>query len=210
MNCDSADPINSRENVTQMMDEHHSSGDYIAPLHVVKTRSPAPKVPLLNTSGHTLNQQRLSSTSRAPPSPPQTPQEREHSKAASPEESFFPNFLRATHQFQPASADAFAADTSITVPINPGEIILVHSVHSNGWADGTLLLSGARGWLPTNYCETLTDASLEHILSSLTYLWDLVQGVTCGDFTAFGQEDYVRRMIAGVRHFLVCTNVEMR
>ena len=73
----------------------------------------------------------------------------------------------------------------------------------HGWADGTILPSGARGWLPTNYCEPFSDASIENILSSLTYLWDLVQCVGRGDFTAFRGEDYVKRMIAGVRYFLV-------
>lgn len=187
------------------MDDLHDSVNYVAPLEIVKAQPKKAKMTLLNTTDKTWSKQSLHSSNQAPPSPPQTPQEQEHAKIEPVEDGVFPNYLRATHHFHPASTNAFAADACVTVPISPGDVILVHSVHSNGWADGTLLLSGNRGWLPTNYCEVFTDQSLEKILNSLIYFWDLVQGVARGDFSAFGQEDYVKRMIAGVRCFLVCT-----
>ena len=190
------------------MENLQSSVDFVAPLHIVKGQQKISKVAPFSSTMHAWNHQPLlSNNNQAPPSPPQTPQEQEqeYARTGLAEEGVFPNYLRATHHFHPALPDAAAAagGTSITVPINAREIILVHSIHPNGWADGTLLLSGARGWLPTNYCETFTSASMESILSSLTYLWDLVQRLGHGDFTAFSQEDYVRRMIAGVRYFLV-------
>ena len=186
------------------MEDYHNSIDYVAPLEIVKAQPKKAKMVPLRTTDKTLGKKPLFLSNQAPPSPPQTPQEQEHAKTEPVEAGVFPNYLRATHYFYPASTDAFAADACVTVPISPGDVILVHSVHSNGWADGTLLLSGNRGWLPTNYCEAFTDESLEKILNSLIHFWDLVQGVGQGDFPAFGQEDYVKHMIAGVRCFLVC------
>ena len=82
-------------------------------------------------------------------------------------------------------------------------VILVHSVHPNGWADGTLLASGARGWLPTNYCEPYEHPTIRNLLNALTHLWDLVRDGENGDLFAFTKQDYVRGMIAGIRFFLV-------
>src|SRR3954451_22444822 len=62
----------------------------------------------------------------------------------------FQNFLRASYPFQPQ--DQFSS-SSVTIPLSAGDIVLVHSIHTNGWADGTKLETGDRGWLPTNYCE---------------------------------------------------------
>jgi hypothetical protein len=89
------------------------------------------------------------------------------------------------------------------VPINQGDVILVHSVHPNGWADGTLLASGARGWLPTNYCEPYDHPTIRTLLKALTNLWDLVRDGENGDLMVFMRQDYVRTLIAGVRFFLV-------
>jgi hypothetical protein len=89
------------------------------------------------------------------------------------------------------------------VPINQGDVILVHSVHPNGWADGTLLGSGARGWLPTNYCEPYDHPSVRNLLTALTHLWDLVRSNEHQTLVVFSRQDYVRGMIAGVRFFLV-------
>lgn len=48
-----------------------------------------------------------------------------------------------------------------------GDVILVHYIHSNGWADGTLLASGARGWLPTNYCDAYDPEDWRNLLTAL-------------------------------------------
>lgn len=87
--------------------------------------------------------------------------------------------------------------------IKQGDVILVHSVHPNGWADGTLLGSGARGWLPTNYCEPYDHPTIRNLLNALTHLWDLVRDGEGGNLAAFTKQDYVRGMIAGIRFFLV-------
>jgi len=119
-------------------------------------------------------------------------------------ETTFHNYLRAFYPFHPTSTVSSSGDeSSITVPINQGDVILVHSVHPNGWADGTLLASGARGWLPTNYCEPYEHPAIRNFLNALTLLWDLVRSNEHETFPVFSRQDYVRGMIAGVRVFLV-------
>jgi SH3 domain len=139
-------------------------------------------------------------------SPPLTPKA---SKEVLPEpdiqpEPTFHNYLRAFYPFHPSSTVSSTGDeSSITIPINQGDVILVHSVHPNGWADGTLLTSGARGWLPTNYCEPFEPVEIRNLLNSLTNLWDMVRSTEHESLAVFSRQDYVRGMIAGVRFFLV-------
>lgn len=137
-------------------------------------------------------------------SPPLTPRtSREGLPQRQSVQPVFHNYLRAFYHFHPSSTVSSSTDeSSITVPINQGDVILVHSVHPNGWADGTLLASGARGWLPTNYCEAYDHATIRNLLNALTHLWDLVRDGENGDLLVFTKQDYVRGMIAGVRFFL--------
>jgi hypothetical protein len=140
-------------------------------------------------------------------SPPLTPRSSRQivaEKKQDPPASFH-SYLRAFYHFQPTTnVDSSADESSITVPIEQGDIILVHSVHPNGWADGTILDTGRRGWLPTNYCEVYEHDAIRSLLTALTNLWDLVR--CCGedvDAETLGRQDCVRPMIAGVRLFLV-------
>ncbi|KAF2635954.1 ras guanine-nucleotide exchange protein Cdc25p [Massarina eburnea CBS 473.64] len=144
------------------------------------------------------------SQSQSQISPPLTPRSsRESLEQIQASLPVFHNYLRAFYHFHPSSTVTSSTDeSSITVPISQGDVILVHSVHPNGWADGTLLASGARGWLPTNYCEPYDHPTIRSLLNSLTNLWDLVREGENGDLFAFTKQDYVRGMIAGVRFFL--------
>ena len=99
----------------------------------------------------------------------------------------------------------------MTLPLNQGDIILIHSVHTNGWADGTLLDSGHRGWLPTNFCEGYEPEPLRNLLMALTHFWDIVKACGEHNFNPFSNQDYTRGLIAGVRNLLVdagCLNRE--
>ncbi|KAK5943002.1 Ras guanine nucleotide exchange factor bud5 [Knufia obscura] len=111
----------------------------------------------------------------------------------------FENFLRASYPFQPQ--DQFSS-TSVTLPLSSGDIVLVHSIHTNGWADGTLLETGARGWLPTNYCEPYDYATMRPLLKALTEFWDIIRSE--GEMTSelYRNHDYMRGMVAGVRFLL--------
>lgn len=146
-----------------------------------------------------------SATSSSHMSPPLTPQSSRETIADRPSQPLFHNYLRAFYHFHPSSTVSSSStdESSITVPINQGDVILVHSVHPNGWADGTLLASGARGWLPTNYCEPYDHPTIRTLLNALTNLWDLVRDGENGDVLVFMKQDYVRSLIAGVRFFLV-------
>lgn len=112
----------------------------------------------------------------------------------------FHNFLRAFYPFHPSYA---MSDSTVTLPLNEGDVILVHSVHTNGWADGTLLLSGARGWLPTNYCESYDPEEMRNLLSALLNFWDLLRSTSVNDGEVFGNQGFMGGIIAGVRYLLV-------
>ena len=117
-----------------------------------------------------------------------------------PEHWDFQSYLRAFYPFHPkCDTDS----STVTLPLNRGDVILIHSVHTNGWADGTLLSSGARGWLPTNYCEAYDNHPVRNLLKALTTFWDIVRSANSGALEIFGSQDYVRGLVAGVRCLLV-------
>ncbi|RMZ88679.1 hypothetical protein DV736_g4102, partial [Chaetothyriales sp. CBS 134916] len=111
----------------------------------------------------------------------------------------FHNYLRAVYPFEPTPT---VSPTTVTLPLNAGDIILIHSVHTNGWADGTLLETGERGWLPTNYCEAYDYAAMRPLLRSLTDFWDIVRMGSESNLAIFQTKDYMRGLVAGVRYLL--------
>ena len=113
----------------------------------------------------------------------------------------FHNFLRAFYPFHPNFA---ISDSTVTLPLNEGDVVLVHSIHTNGWADGTLLVSGARGWLPTNYCEAYDPEEMRNLLKALLNFWDLLRSTATNDGDIFGNQEFMKGIIAGVRFLLVC------
>jgi hypothetical protein len=80
---------------------------------------------------------------------------------------------------------------------------MVHSIHTNGWADGTLLASDTRGWLPTNYCEAYDASQIRNLLRALLNFWDLVRGETQANIEVFYNQEFMKGIIAGVRYLLV-------
>ena len=80
---------------------------------------------------------------------------------------------------------------------------MVHSIHTNGWADGTLLASDTRGWLPTNYCEAYDADHIRNLLRALLNFWDLVRGETQANIEVFYNQEFMKGIIAGVRYLLV-------
>lgn len=183
----------------------------VAPLHLGKDVSRTKSTGTTSThtrkssSRSSKTQRTISVKSKSNPSPPLTPRMSRDGVPPLPNsESTFHNYMRAFYPFHPSSTVSSEADAnSVTVPINMGDVILVHSVHPNGWADGTLLASGSRGWLPTNYCEAYDHETIRSLLNALTQLWDLVRSNQVDNLAAFTRQDYVRAIIAGVRIFLV-------
>ncbi|EME84282.1 uncharacterized protein MYCFIDRAFT_114242, partial [Pseudocercospora fijiensis CIRAD86] len=136
--------------------------------------------------------------------PPQTPGSPPPDMDVVPlNQSLFHNYLRALYAFDPATSAMPEEDTSLaTVAIRPGDLILVHCIHANGWADGTVLNTGARGWLPTNYCEAYDHAYLRNLLNAMTQFWDLIGAEEDANLSTFVRQDYIRGLIAGVRCLL--------
>lgn len=134
--------------------------------------------------------------------PPQTPNGSQEDLADHNGPPIFHNFLRAFYPFNPTYA---MTDSSITLPLNEGDVVLVHSIHTNGWADGTLLTSGARGWLPTNYCEAYEPDEMRSLLNALLNFWDLLRSTSVNDSELFRNQEFMKGIIAGVRFLLVST-----
>ena len=178
------------------MDISSHSTIYVAPLQITKDMSRA-------TSRASDRPQTSLSTWESTYTPHQTGQMTPPltpSEASFEHRTDFPTYLRAYYPYHPNCDDN---TTTVTLPLNIGDIILVHSVHTNGWADGTLLTSGARGWLPTNYCEGYGNQRIRSLTKALTVFWDLVKGSSVGGLRVFRHADYVKGLIAGVRCLLV-------
>ena len=98
----------------------------------------------------------------------------------------------------------------MTLPLIEGDVVLVHSIHTNGWADGTLLVDGTRGWLPTNYCEAYDPIEMKSLLKALLNFWDLMRTTSGNDSEIFGNQEFMKGIIAGVRYLLVrCRTPEL-
>lgn len=167
------------------MNQVSHSSIYVAPLQINKGSAQSPKA---------LDEFNEPSSHRLTESSNPQQQERDIGR---PE---FHTYLRACFSFHPTCDDA---SSTVTLPLNRGDIILIHSVHTNGWADGTLLSSGARGWLPTNYCEVYDSQPMRNLLKAMTRFWDLMRGASTGSPEVFGSHEYVRGLVAGVRCLLV-------
>lgn len=185
----------------------------IAPLQIRKARSRSPN-PQTITVGNkaaldaSINKQQQSCSERqtqmTPPTTPDGTQSdvnsQDHDAESAP---IFHNYLRAFYPFQPSNA---SPESTVTLPLSEGDIVLVHSIHTNGWADGTLLLNGSRGWLPTNYCEPYgygPDERMRSLLKALLHFWDLMRSGYIEGSEIFSNQEFMRGIIAGVRHLLV-------
>ncbi|KAJ5812327.1 Guanine-nucleotide dissociation stimulator CDC25 [Penicillium riverlandense] len=176
----------------------------IAPLKITKPNSNITVVTNNSPEHHTtFSQNRFyCNNGQSQITPPLTPQTKEptmdRDQAETPR-SVFHNYLRAFYPFHPAGN---VSPSTVTLPLDQGDIILVHSVHTNGWADGTLLDSGNRGWLPTNYCEAYDQLPMRPLLKALTDFWDIIRGGCGSSLKDFGNQDLMRGPIAGVRFLL--------
>jgi len=180
------------------------SSVHVAPLIINKDRTRGESQDsrhTRNTSSRSSNNtgDSASQSQMTPPATPNGSQEDLHLQMENPQPVFH-NFLRAFYPFNPQYA---ISDSTVTLPLNEGDVILVHSIHTNGWADGTLLISGARGWLPTNYCEAYGPDSMQNLLKALLNFWDLLRSGLSTDHEVFGNQEFMRGIIAGVRYLLV-------
>lgn len=185
------------------MDQLYTS-IFVAPLHIQKGTLQVKNRNLFNLS-MSASSEHATTDSNGEMTPPLTPHTPHESHSGSPFReniwrSEFHTYLRASFTYQPPCDEN---STTVTLPFELGDIIFIHSVHMNGWADGTLLTSGTRGWLPTNYCEPYGNEPMRILLKAFTHFWDLVKGTTRERFESFKSQDYIRGMGAGVRYLLV-------
>ncbi|KEQ91022.1 hypothetical protein AUEXF2481DRAFT_44584, partial [Aureobasidium subglaciale EXF-2481] len=113
-------------------------------------------------------------------------------------------YLRASHDYQPerTTISGSSGGISITAPLREGDIVLIHLTHPNGWADGTILSTGVRGWIPTNYCHIFDPLPMRSLLHALTRMWDYMS-LGANDEALFeDRQDCVQGLIAGVRRLL--------
>ena len=186
------------------MEKSSHSSIYVPPLKISKSASEPQNNSLSDSHSSSENRQlkHVSFVHQAQMTPPLTPVRSQedlspHTEAPAP---VFHNYLRAFYPYHPNCDEG---SSTVTLPLNHGDVVLVHSVHTNGWADGTLLTSGARGWLPTNYCEAYDHEPIRTLLKALTNFCDLVRGSSSGNLEAFTNVDYIHALVAGVRILLV-------
>ncbi|EEQ28414.1 Ras guanine nucleotide exchange factor bud5 [Microsporum canis] len=172
-----------------------SSSQYVAPLSFTTQDDAGSQAVATNNRLITALKAQLQMT---PPLTPHSSRE-EMVDRSDQGRSLFHNYLRAFYPFHP---DGPISSSTVTLPLDQGDVILVHSVHTNGWADGTLLETGARGWLPTNYCEAYDPQQMHPLLKALMDFWDVIRGGNGSTLQQFTNQDYMRGMIAGVRFLL--------
>lgn len=174
----------------------------VAPLAIHKGRSDNAQEQAESWGNGSSSSNSQSQSHITPPSTPNGSQEDVSTSpnASAPPPPVFHNFLRAFYPFHPSYA---TSDSTVTLPLDEGDVVLVHSIHTNGWADGTLLASGARGWLPTNYCEAYDPEEMRNLLQALLNFWDLLRSTMMDERDIFGNQEFMKGIIAGVRYLLV-------
>jgi len=61
---------------------------------------------------------------------------------------------------------------------------------------------GVRGWVPTNYCEAYDHPYIRNVLNGMTQFWDLLKDNEAASLHIFIRQDYISKLIAGVRCLL--------
>ncbi|KAL7785157.1 ras guanine nucleotide exchange factor domain-containing protein [Trichoderma ceciliae] len=186
-----------------LSDNHMRASLQVAPLELTKPR-PEEGGDVFSLHHRASKVDSNLDTARLPSqmTPPVTPNGSQEDLSSGPGSHMppvFHNFLRAFYPFHPTLA---MADSSVTLPLDEGDVVLVHSIHTNGWADGTLLASGARGWLPTNYCEAYEPEEMRNLLKALLNFWDLLRISTIDEGHMFQSQEFMKGLIGGVRYLL--------
>ena len=175
----------------------------IPPLQIQKPRSRTGSSNTVHSAPSSKSSGRSQHSSTEQITPPLTPSTstEDLTPVSVPRHAQFHNYLRAVYPFHPPCD---SSSSSVTLPLNQGDLVLIHSVHVNGWADGTLLASSKRGWLPTNYCEAYNPVAMSKLMNALTAFYDVILG--CDEersLLALCNQDYMRGLVAGIRYLFV-------
>lgn len=114
-------------------------------------------------------------------------------------------FLRALHPFDASSLTSTEGENpaAICLSFQESEIVLLHTFHASGWGDATILSTGVRGWIPTNYFISYSEDKVVPLLSavlgfSLNPKSVQVEGSSESTFS----QTCVTNIVAGVRSLL--------
>lgn len=80
------------------------------------------------------------------------------------------SFLRATHSFDAQTLAMTQATSSDILSFEEGDLVILHAIHASGWGDASVLFSGKRGWIPTNYFTAYAEFSMIPLLSAVLSL----------------------------------------
>lgn len=106
-------------------------------------------------------------------------------------------FLRVVHPYQPKQP---TSPSTVCLNLHGGEVILMHTIHTTGWVDGTALDSGQRGWVPINYCSVYEDEGIRPLLQAVVNLCNCIR-----DGVLQGHHSQVAAVVAAIRTFLKAT-----
>lgn len=187
------------------MREHSERNAHVAPLHIHRGHYSESSSDMASNSGtvrQSDNASEFSGYSSAQITPPATPNGYDDVTMTEMDypQPVFHNYLRAVYPFNRAES---TMEPAVTMHLNKGDVVLVHSIHTNGWADGTLLLDGDRGWIPTNFCENYEPEEMRSLLRALINFAGLLRGGITADDEIFSNQEFIKGIIAGVRLLLV-------
>ncbi|KFY09114.1 hypothetical protein V492_05606 [Pseudogymnoascus sp. VKM F-4246] len=193
------------------MREHSEQSAQVEPLHIYRGHYTDSSIDMSSSNSGTVRQSDMASDfsgySSRQITPPATPNGYDDEDVTMTEMDYpqpvFHNYLRAVHPFNRADS---AMEPAVTMHLNKGDVVLVHSIHTNGWADGTLLLDGDRGWIPTNFCENYEPEEMRSLLRALLIFSDLLKSGITADDEIFSNQEFIKGIIAGVRILLERSN----
>ncbi|OBT85865.1 hypothetical protein VE02_06048 [Pseudogymnoascus sp. 03VT05] len=193
------------------MREHSERSAHVAPLHIHRGHYSESSVDMTsNSNGSTVRQNSNASeysgyscTQITPPATPSAYDDDVTMAEMDYPRPVFHNYLRAVYPFNRAESPLEAA---VTLHLDKGDVVLVYSIHTNGWADGTLLLDGERGWVPTNFCENYEPEEMRSLLRALISFSDLLKSGITAENEIFSNQEFIKGIIAGVRLLLERSN----
>ncbi|KAG5366650.1 Ras guanine nucleotide exchange factor Y [Yarrowia sp. B02] len=113
--------------------------------------------------------------------------------------SMYP-FLRAVHAFDARSLETHDKD-SVCLSFKQTDCILLHGMDVSGWGDATLLHTGERGWVPTNFFQPFQDPEANALLVAVQKFATNPKCHPTKNGHTFSQNS-VNSVIAGVRALL--------
>lgn len=120
--------------------------------------------------------------------------------AASTEMNSMYPFLRAVHAFDARSLETHDKD-SVCLSFKQTDCILLHGMDVSGWGDATLLHTGERGWVPTNFFQPFQDPEANALLVAVQKFATNPKCHPTKNGHTFSQNS-VNSVIAGVRALL--------